>query len=143
MINMEAVADIADNSLLEENEQLRRTVEERDKTIRLLQEKIQYLLNQRFGPKSERLDDKPFLRLRVRVRRRARLSRAGKLLFSGDAPALSTVEPPQSAAQLQLGGLCRADKGLQAPAPPYLPQLPRPGHMQPSAKRVTSRSPVR
>jgi transposase len=99
IISMEAVADIAENSLLEENERLRRTVEERDKTIRLLQEKIQYLLNQRFGPKSERLDDRQ------------------QSLFDAEAPP----EAPEDPEEIRVPEHTRRKGGRRRP-PEHLPR---------------------
>jgi transposase len=44
--------------VLAQNELLRRALEAKDRQIKLLEEKINYLLHCRFGPKSERFDDR-------------------------------------------------------------------------------------
>jgi len=43
--------------VLAQNELLRRALEAKDRQIKLLEEKINYLLHCRFGPKSERFDE--------------------------------------------------------------------------------------
>jgi group II intron reverse transcriptase/maturase len=89
------------------------------------------------GPQREALRVLQLLRCPWQLRQHRRL------LLSGNPDALPLDEPPQSAAELQLERLCRADQGLQAPATTHLPQLLSISQMSPSAKRVTSRSPVR
>jgi len=50
--------DLSLEEVLAHNEQLRRALEAKDCQIKLLEEKINYLLRCRFGPKSERFDDR-------------------------------------------------------------------------------------
>jgi hypothetical protein len=86
-------------TLLVENERLRGIVEEQAKTIRLLQEKIRYLLNQRFGPKSERLDDRQ------------------QSLFETEAPP----EAPEVAEEIRVPEHTRR-KGGRRRSPKHLPR---------------------
>ena len=58
---MDAAVKIADFSIeevLEQNEKMRCSLEAKDHQIKLLEEKINYLLHYRFGAKSERFDDR-------------------------------------------------------------------------------------
>ena len=52
------IANFNREELLEKNEELRCSLEAKDHQIRLLEEKINYLLHHRFGSKSERFDER-------------------------------------------------------------------------------------
>jgi len=49
--------DLSLDEVLAQNERLRRALEAKGCQIKLLEEKINYLLHCRFGPKSERIDE--------------------------------------------------------------------------------------
>jgi len=61
MLAMDTAVQLADFSIedvLAKNEELRCSLEAKDHQIKLLEEKINYLLHHRFGSKSERFDDR-------------------------------------------------------------------------------------
>ena len=52
------ITDLSMEKVLEQNEIMRCSLEAKDHQIKLLEEKINYLLHHRFGSKSERFDDR-------------------------------------------------------------------------------------